>query len=336
MSSDSDFGFVTQSTFSQRVSDVDTDTVLDDILDIQTSKVESNRYDLKCMLFSDVSDDEKTDTAASMPQAVIPPTAISTRFAVPKSDTELKSIGNDRFAPRTEAKSQWVLRAFSTWQENRNEMAKNRTDVKFVHGDILSMDAETLDYAVGAFAYEVRKDNGEEYRGQTLFEMVIAIQHHLRQHGRFVTIMDDEQFLETRNLLDKKMKELAAKGIGIEKRQAEVVSLEMENTMWEKGVLGMDTPGQLRDTLFFLIGLNFALRGGDEQYNLRVGANSQLAMKIDEKGNKYLQYTEDVSKCNKGGILHRKLDRKCTRAYGNTKNPERCIIRVYEKYMSLR
>lgn len=46
----------------------------------------------------------------------------------------------------------------------------------------------------------------------------------------------------------------------------------------EKGILGTDTPEKLRDTLLFLLGLNFALRGGAEHYNLRNGENSQLKL----------------------------------------------------------
>lgn len=51
-------------------------------------------------------------------------------------------------------------------------------------GDLLKMDEETLNYSFGAFITEVRKENGEEYRGNTLYEIIIAIQHYLRENER--------------------------------------------------------------------------------------------------------------------------------------------------------
>ncbi len=69
-------------------------------------------------------------------------------------------------------------------------------------------------------------------------------------------------------------------------------------------VLGEENPDQLRDTLLFLVSLTFALRGGKEQRSLRApGFDPQIVIKKNEKGVKYLQYTEDFhSKTNQGGI----------------------------------
>ena len=38
------------------------------------------------------------------------------------------------------------------------------------------------------------------------------------------------------------LKQLHKQGIGVEKRQAECISIELENDLWEKNVLGDDTP----------------------------------------------------------------------------------------------
>lgn len=64
------------------------------------------------------------------------------------------------------------------------------------------------------------------------------------------------------------MKERAAQGIGIETKQAQEITVEEENLMLQKGILGMDTPQRLLDTLVYLIGLNFALRAGKDHMNL--------------------------------------------------------------------
>ncbi|OWF36952.1 Zinc finger MYM-type protein 3 [Mizuhopecten yessoensis] len=137
------------------------------------------------------------------------------------------------------------------------------------------MASETLDYPIGAFIFEVRQKNGDEYKGNTLYQIVIAIQHFLRENSKFVTLLDDAEFEGKHCKLYKKMKDLAAKG---------------EEKMWRCGILASDTLDKMRDTLLYLLGLNFALQGGQEHYNLRHGENSQLRLGTDNNGRKYLEY----------------------------------------------
>ena len=72
------------------------------------------------------------------------------------------------------------------------------------------------------------------------------------------------------------------------------------------GFLGSDTPELLRNTILFVFGNRFALRAGQEHRNLRM-KNSQLSLHTDESGAEYLQYVEDVSKSNNGGLAHYEL-----------------------------
>jgi hypothetical protein len=83
--------------------------------------------------------------------------------------------------------------------------------------------------------------------------------------------MDDKSFDGMRRILDSKMKELSSRGLGIERRRAEVISEEQEDIMWSKGILGTDSPQKLLDTLVYLLGLHFALRAGQEHRNLIAG-----------------------------------------------------------------
>lgn len=338
--------FLTQTKFREaQSSGEDTDSVLNDILDLEAERKNQN-FDLKLDQYDDISDDDlikhtdgiimktkedNNDKAAQSEEKE------NVRFTEPIPDVERERLSRSRFSTKTQSKSKWAINLFNSWLGNRQEKYGNRSDIRTVEGDLLSMDSDTLNYSLGAFITEVRKENGDDYRGNTLYEIIIAIQHHLRENGRLVTLMDDNEFEGMRNMLDKKMKDLASSGIGIDRKQSDVITMANEDEMWEKGILGTDTPDKLRDTLLFLLGLNFALRGGTEHYNLRYGDNSQLKLgKEKGSGRQYLEYTEDVSKCNSGGIHHRKLKRKQTRAYENLERPERCIVSVFKKYISVR
>ena len=201
---------------------------------------------------------------------------------------------------------------------------------------LLEIPNDTLNDLLCYFVAEVRNKSGEEYRPNTLYELVVAIQHYIRQSGKFVSFLDDKCFEGMRKVVDAKMKELSSKGLGIDKKTADVITEDQEEVMWKKGILGTDTPQKLLDTLIYQLGLHFVLRAGQEHRNLRVGKLSQINVVCDNNGSKYLEYHEDVSKTNRGGLKHRKMAPKITRAYENTTMPERCPVKIYEKYMSLR
>ena len=106
--------------------------------------------------------------------------------------------------------------------------------------------------------------------------------------------------------------------LGLKKRQAEPISIEEENILWEKRCLGEQDPHTLLDTMFFLCVIHFALRSGEEHRSLCI---SQLEIKQDEKGSKCLVYTESTSKNNQGGLSHRKTKPNQVTYYPNKKSP---------------
>lgn len=198
------------------------------------------------------------------------------------------------------------------------------------------MSNESLSLALKFFILQVRNKSGKEYYPNTIYELIISLQHCLRANKRFVSLLDDTEFNTMREVLDAKMKSLSKQGIGLKRRQAGIISIDQENIMRQKGMLGTDSPKRLLDTLLYSLGLHFALRAAQEHRNLRVGENSQLTIKTSPKNVRYLEYKEDVSKCSSVGLNHRKVEPKVTRAYENLLQLERCVVKLFEKYMSLR
>ncbi len=100
--------------------------------------------------------------------------------------------------------------------------------------------------------------------------------------------------------------------------------------------MGEDEPDTLRNTIVYLLGLNFTLRGGAEQRNLhRPGFNPQISVCRDSEGVKYLKYVEDShSKTNQGGLTSQKSRPKEAKVYGSD-DPEKNVVCLYEKYTSL-
>ena len=53
------------------------------------------------------------------------------------------------------------------------------------------MTNKELGEALSYFIVEVRNESGKEYRPNTIYEIIIAVQHHLRASGKFVNFPDD-------------------------------------------------------------------------------------------------------------------------------------------------
>ncbi|OWF34696.1 Zinc finger MYM-type protein 2 [Mizuhopecten yessoensis] len=138
-----------------------------------------------------------------------------------------------------------------------------------------------------------------------------------------------------RTMLDGKMKQLAKQGLGLQKRPADIISEEQERTLWRTAVLGSDTPQKLLETMIFQFDFHFAVQAGQEHRNLRFGAHSQVSLKEDSQLRQYLEYCEYVSKTNRGGIQHRNIEPKISKAYAIS-NKERCIVELYTKYIHAR
>ena len=166
--------------------------------------------------------------------------------------------------------------------------------------------------------------------------MINSIQTYLRVECKGnLTLIDKSScvFRKLNSALNYVLKDRAQQGLGVEICQAKGITEEQENYLWLRGFLGSSNGELLRDTLVFVFGMQFALRAGQEHRNLR-RRNSQLSLQVDELGKEYLQYVEDISKTNNGGLAHLRIKRKVVRAYKNLANPERCPVELYKKYVS--
>ena len=241
-----------------------------------------------------------------------------------------------RYAASSEKKLEWAVRMFEAWRTARNDAAMTCSNMSTIAPDIELVDftADQLNFALSRFVIETKKQNGEDYPGKTLREIILCVQMYLEKRGIVHRFFTDPQFKELTNTVDNIMKLRAQQGIGTSVKQAQEITLDEEEMLWTKGVLGSDNPKTLRQTVFYLLGVHFALRGGKEHRNLRAGDTSQFSLHVDSEGTEYLQYCEDATKNNQGGLKHARVGHKVVRAYAIT-NKNRCVVNLYKRYLSL-
>ena len=167
--------------------------------------------------------------------------------------------------------------------------------------------------------------------------MIVVIQKFLQINKIKWKLIHGNEFEDLRIVLDNVMKEHCANNVGMLKKQSDLISYEYEE-MWQKGILGEDTPDKLRSTVLFLLGINLALHAVDEHYQLRRNIPdkaSQSSFENNSKVDKCLVYREDMcTKTNDGGLGQMHKERKIVWIFPN-KNVNRCPIRLVEKYLGL-
>ncbi len=258
------------------------------------------------------------------------------RYKSPLNEVALDLLSRKTFSANTNAKINWAVNLYCDWFFQRCKVPCCDSRIKWSNIEAGEIAKSNLAYALSCFLSEVRKKDGSEYPGDSLYQLIICLQFYLERTGHHWKLIDGEEFLPLKFTLDNLMKERAAMGLG-KRKSSSPISIAEENTLWEKGVLGTDCPDTLHDTLLFLLGLHLALRGGKEHKDLRApGFESQLSVQTDSEGVKFLLFTEDVQrKTNQGGLTSRKKSQGRTmKIYGHS-HPEHNIVNIFKKYVGL-
>ena len=118
------------------------------------------------------------------------------------------------------------------------------------------------------------------------------------------------------------MKELTSKGLGTVKKQAQPLTPEQEDYLWEQEIFGTGNAESMLNTIFWYDCKCFGLRGGDEHRNLEV---EQYSIDHDEKG-RYLHFVSRLSKSYQGGLQHRRIQNKDLHIYSTPERSDHCIV----------
>ena len=171
-------------------------------------------------LFSDVLAEE------SQPPATCPVGSADTEppscsFNVPLSEHYLKELSHKNFAPETMRKVRWATKIYCDWRVYRHSLGLERIECDL--DEWSSITATSLKSALCCFITEVKKVDGTEFPGKTLYDIVICIQFHLECLGFSFKLINDGIFRDIKFMLDNTMKLWVASGMRLSVRQAQVL-----------------------------------------------------------------------------------------------------------------
>ncbi len=94
-------------------------------------------------------------------------------------------MGWKRFTENTERKVNWAAQMYHDWH-NFRLMGGGVTDPRIISTDIdtlTKLDKVSLSYSLSNFIMEVKKRDGTDFPGQTLYQIVICLQFCLETQG---------------------------------------------------------------------------------------------------------------------------------------------------------
>ena len=256
------------------------------------------------------------------------------RFATPCSEQEMNKLAEGLKPANTEATTQWAVNNFTKWAANRRALVPDDP----VPSDLLVChDPAIVSKYLCMFVVETRKENGDKYPPATIRALLSGINRTLQDNKvPFGSIFDKESphFRDLCKTLDVVCSTLHREGVGAKKKHAGVIEADHEQSFWDKGLLGYSSPRVLQRTVFFYVGMYFALRGVEEQYSLvpnQFIRNPQDTATYNT--DVYYQYTEFISKNNQHRYKDVQVKNKVVRGYAQVDN-DRCIVKLLDCYLA--
>ena len=191
----------------------------------------------------------------------------SCSFKKPLDDEKMEDLRYKNFSPETMKKVKWAVTMYRDWRNYQNGHP-TLENVACDLDDKSSIMQESLTFALSRFITEVKKLDGTDFPGKTLYEILISVQFHLETIGLCWKLLNEERFSEVKFTLDNMMKLHTSQGIGNSVRKAEILSKDQEEILWSLGLLGYQDAETLLNTVVFMIGKGFALRAGEEHQAL--------------------------------------------------------------------
>ena len=260
------------------------------------------------------------------------PTAESSRFGLLTSEEELQTAAKGVVPSNTICNTRWAENNFRAWAVERNKSCpQDPVPLELFK----SHDAKLVCKNLCRFVMETRREDGKPYPPASLRCLLSAFNRILQDNKAPFSVFDkkDPQFRDLLRTLDTVSSELHREGIGAQHKSAAVISYEDENVLWEKGLLGDDSPRKLQHTIFYYAGMQFCLRGIQEQYDMRV--RQLIRVPTDSQTyheQVYYKYVEFISKNNQHRFKDTNASNKEVKVYA-IPGSSRCMVRLLDKYL---
>ena len=248
------------------------------------------------------------------------------------SDEEVNAALKGVVPDNTTKNNKWAANNFADWVKARESSSDEP-----VPKDLLSStDTGVVCKWMCRFVMETRQESGLPYLPKSIYLLLCGLYRISRSNSVPFNFLDrkDIRFKDLHNTLDTMFSNLHAEGIGAEKKSASAITVEDEELLWEKELLSFDSPRSLQNLAFFYVGLHFALRGGEEQRDLKVAQFKRFPVETEKYDEQTCyEYVEFIAKNNQHRLKDIHGKNKRVKAYA-TPGSKKCVVKILDFYLS--
>lgn len=246
-------------------------------------------------------------------------------------DRDVSQHACENVNTNTFKKRKWAINLLRAWMVEKTKCST----VKDV--EIENYLLQDLNQLICRFILDAKDKAGNPFKPKTLFEIVLCIQQFINEKRAMrglsnIHFLKDPQFFTIKQILDGEMKRRTREGLHTSTVSKDYITTKMECLLWEQNILGCNNPQQLIWTIFYLVGVNFGLRGGAEHADLSM-RNFQ---KVVIDGRKAIKFTQLLSKTFQGGIKDIRKKAKEVLAFEVEECKYMCLVNVFDIYVSHR
>ena len=162
-----------------------------------------------------------------------------------------------------------------------------------------------LDIILQQFFSENKKQDGKDYEPTSFLNMQASIERYLKEIRYEFSILNSNEFIDSRAVLEGKARTLREMGKGKRPNKACSLSNEELESLSDCGELGYNSPYSVVNTLWWQFTLHFGLRGRQEHHNMRM---EHFEIKSDDNGVEYVTYAEGITKTRQSGLREKTRD----------------------------
>ena len=198
-------------------------------------------------------------------------------------------------------------------------------------GLLLGHDSAALCKWLSVYVAEAKKQDSSPFPPKSLYMLLAGILRHMCSKNPLCpNFLDNKQlqFVSLHDAMDNVFRKLRVEGVQANSKSTEAFTKKEICQLWDSGTLSTTTPKGLLCAVFFLNGISFCLRGGEEHRNLKL---SQI--KHEKESPRYV-YTELASKNRSGSLAQLRVKNESVTIYSVSEAGDMFHVSVLDLYFS--